>query len=49
MSTETAQIFRSNLEKNRTIQRTALFINLANNPTIKRILMPRLALTKTEY
>merc|ERR1712032_422137 len=30
-------------------QRTALFMNLANDPTIERIITPRLALTTAEY
>lgn len=31
------------------MQRTALFMNLANDPTIERIITPRLALTTAEY
>ncbi len=31
------------------MQRTALFMNLANDPTIERIITPRLALTTGEY
>jgi len=31
------------------MQRTALFMNLANDPTIERIITPRLALTCAEY
>jgi vacuolar-type H+-ATPase subunit B/Vma2 len=31
------------------MQRTALFLNLANDPTIERIITPRLALTTAEY
>merc|ERR1711862_851099 len=30
-------------------ERTALFLNLANDPTIERIITPRLALTTAEY
>merc|ERR1712003_290684 len=31
------------------MERTALFLNLANDPTIERIITPRLALTTAEY
>jgi len=31
------------------MQRTSLFLNLANDPTIERIITPRLALTTAEY
>lgn len=31
------------------IRRTTLFLNLANDPTIERIITPRLALTAAEY
>ena len=31
------------------MQRTALFMNLSNDPTIERIITPRLALTTAEY
>jgi vacuolar-type H+-ATPase subunit B/Vma2 len=31
------------------MERAALFMNLANDPTIERIIIPRLALTTAEY
>lgn len=31
------------------LQRSVLFLNLANDPTIERIITPRLALTTAEY
>ncbi len=31
------------------MQRTTLFLNLANDPIIERIIMPRLALATAEY
>lgn len=31
------------------MEKTALFLNLANDPTIERIITPRLALTTAEY
>lgn len=49
VSTETASFFRDTFEKNGSIERTALFLNLASDPTIERIITPRLALTASEY
>merc|ERR1711871_1022388 len=46
---ETARFFRSNFEESGAMQRTALFLNLANDPTIERIITPRLALSTAEY
>ncbi len=46
---ETARFFRSDFEESGAMQRTALFMNLANDPTIERIITPRLALTTAEY
>ena len=31
------------------MDRTVLFLNLANDPTIERIITPRIALTTAEY
>jgi len=31
------------------MERTVLFLNLANDPTIERIITPRIALTTAEY
>jgi V-type H+-transporting ATPase subunit B len=45
---ETASFFRSNYKESRTMQRIALFLNLANNSTIERIIIPRLALATVE-
>jgi len=36
-------------EENGSIERVTLFLNLANDPTIERIITPRLALTTAEY
>jgi vacuolar-type H+-ATPase subunit B/Vma2 len=33
----------------RSMERTVLFLNLANDPTIERIITPRIALTTAEY
>lgn len=46
---ETANFFRSSFEENGSLERTVLFLNLANDPTIERIITPRLALTAAEY
>merc|ERR1712161_67515 len=46
---ETARFFRSDFEESGAMQRTSLFLNLANDPTIERIITPRLALTTAEY
>lgn len=46
---ETAQFFRRDFEENGSLDRVTLFINLASDPTIERIITPRLALTTAEY
>uniref|UniRef100_H3GAT6 Vacuolar proton pump subunit B n=2 Tax=Phytophthora ramorum TaxID=164328 RepID=H3GAT6_PHYRM len=46
---ETARFFRNDFEESGSMQKTALFMNLANDPTIERIVTPRLALTTAEY
>jgi len=46
---ETARYFRNDFESNGAMERVALFLNLANDPTIERIITPRLALTTAEY
>eukprot|EP01041_Mallomonas_annulata_P009773 gene9773-20322_t len=46
---ETARFFRNDFEESGAMQRTALFLNLANDPTIERIITPRLALCTAEY
>ena len=46
---ETARFFRNDFTENGTMQRTALFLNLANDPTMERIITPRIALTTAEY
>ena len=49
VNTETARFFRTDFEQNGTMEKTVLFMNLANDPTIERIITPRLALTTAEY
>eukprot|EP00771_Trimastix_marina_P004201 gnl/Trimastix_PCT/948.p1 GENE.gnl/Trimastix_PCT/948~~gnl/Trimastix_PCT/948.p1 ORF type:complete len:479 (-),score=134.76 gnl/Trimastix_PCT/948:68-1504(-) len=46
---ETARFFKRDFEENGSMERTMLFLNLANDPTIERIITPRLALTAAEY
>jgi len=46
---EVARFFRTDFEKNGSMERVVLFLNLANDPTIERIITPRLALTTAEY
>merc|ERR1712187_15384 len=46
---ETARFFRNDFEENGSMENVVLFMNLANDPTIERILTPRLALTAAEY
>lgn len=46
---ETSRFFRNDFEESGAMQRTALFLNLADDPTIERIITPRLALSTAEY
>lgn len=46
---ETAHFFKQDFEENGSMDRTVLFLNLANDPTIERIITPRIALTTAEY
>jgi len=46
---ETARFFKQDFEENGSMERVTLFLNLANDPTIERIITPRLALTVAEF
>ena len=46
---ETARFFVNDFEKNGSMERVVLFINTASDPTVERIITPRLALTTAEY
>lgn len=46
---ETARFFKTDFEVYGSMDQTVLFMNLANDPTIERIITPRLALTTAEY
>lgn len=44
-----AEFFRKSLEESGALRRSVLFLNLADNPAIERIITPRAALTVAEY
>merc|ERR1712054_222531 len=46
---ETARFFKNDFEENGSMENVVLYMNLANDPTIERIVTPRLALTTAEY
>lgn len=46
---ETANFFKASFEETGSLERTVIYLNLANDPTIERIITPRLALTAAEY
>merc|ERR1711934_462410 len=46
---ETARFFKTDFESAGTLEKVTLFLNLANDPTIERIITPRIALTTAEY
>ena len=46
---EEAEFFASDFRKTGAIDRTVLFMNLANDPAVERIATPRMALTPAEY
>ena len=46
---EAARFFKSDFEQHGSMDNVCLFLNLANDPTIERIITPRIALTTAEY
>ncbi|MFC5302781.1 V-type ATP synthase subunit B [Azospira restricta] len=46
---DTAEFFRRSLEESGALARSALFLNLAGDPSTQRLLTPRFALTAAEY
>ncbi|MEK6924513.1 MAG: V-type ATP synthase subunit B [Candidatus Micrarchaeota archaeon] len=44
-----ASFFMQDFEKTGALERAVLFLNLANDPSIERLITPRLALTAAEY
>lgn len=49
ITNEEAIFFQEELEKSGALSNSVLFLNLANDPTVERIITPRLALTTAEY
>ncbi len=49
ITAEEYNFFRKSLEESGAMERTVMFVNLANDPAIERIITPRLALTVAEY
>jgi V-type H+-transporting ATPase subunit B len=45
---ETARFFKNDFEESGSMKNVSLFLNLANDPTIERIVTPRMALTTAE-
>merc|ERR1711998_612141 len=48
-TTETARFFKQDFECNGALEKLVMFLNLAMDPTIERIITPRIALTTAEY
>lgn len=46
---EEAEFFMTDFRKSGAIDRTVMFLNLANDPAVERIATPRMALTAAEY
>ncbi|KAK2162464.1 hypothetical protein LSH36_98g04072 [Paralvinella palmiformis] len=46
---EIARFFKQDFEENGSMENVCLFLNLANDPTIERIITPRIALTAAEF
>lgn len=46
---ETARFFKRDFEETGAMGRAVLFLNLASDPTLERLITPRLALTTAEY
>ncbi len=46
---EEAEFFANDFRKTGAIERTVMFMNLANDPAVERIATPRMALTAAEY
>jgi V/A-type H+-transporting ATPase subunit B len=49
ISNDQYQYLRGELEKSGALARSVMFVNLASDPVVERILTPRLALTTAEY
>ncbi len=49
ITSEEAAFFKRDFEETGALERIVMFINLADDPTIERIIIPRIALTTAEY
>ena len=49
ITAEEARFFRADFERTGALERVVLFMNLADDPAIERIITPRVALTAAEY
>ena len=49
ITAEEANFFIKDFERTGALERTVLFLNLANDPAIERIIIPRMGLTVAEY
>ncbi len=49
ITAEEANFFRKDFERTGALERSVLFLNLADDPAIERIVIPRMALTAAEY
>jgi len=49
ITAEEANFFRQDFERTGALERSVLFLNLADDPAIERIVIPRMALTAAEY
>jgi V/A-type H+-transporting ATPase subunit B len=49
ITNEEAQYFMSDFEKTGALERAVVFLNLADDPAVERLLTPRMALTAAEY
>ncbi|OYT45985.1 V-type ATP synthase subunit B [Thermoplasmatales archaeon ex4484_6] len=49
ITSEEANFFKRSFEQSGALERAVLFLNLADDPAIERIIIPRMALTTAEY
>jgi len=49
ITAEEANLFIHDFENTGALERTVMFLNLADDPTIERVILPRMALTCAEY
>jgi len=49
VTNDTAEFFKRSFEESRSAGKTVMFLNLANDPSIERLIVPRTALTVAEY